>query len=32
MAFPLLIGVLYWGGEQVFGSDWVRFLDGVFGE
>jgi hypothetical protein len=32
MAFPLLIGVLYWGGEQVFGPDWVRFLDGMLGE
>jgi hypothetical protein len=31
VVFVLSIDALYWGGERLFGPDWVEFLDGLLG-
>jgi|1186.fasta_scaffold67324_2 hypothetical protein len=31
IVFVLSVEALYWGGERLFGQDWVDFLDGLLG-
>jgi len=31
IGLALSVEALYWGGERLFGQDWVEFLDGLLG-